>query len=326
MFPLILFTFAYEQIIVTAAMAVCGSSGVAFSDPCVRASWAALLPFILAGICSLRLLPLPTLPKEYSSRFQPYFTLIRKYSPFTDFLTFDEAECLLADSKASAIKEPSASPPRDTPRSLILAGPSFVLALVHLGFATFDFSTTSPWRGVLSIFHTLTWTYAAVRACSVPIPIPELFVIYVAQTVGAILRLGGLLFDSTVGRGTASGSQLWGLAIYLAILAGLLGVITTIPLRAPTGDITTEDIVRLQSIWWSSGLTHRQGSKVSPEDYTSLYDWMTFHWVNPMIQKVRANQFKLLHYLSTDLGDLHNAQRNRCLELEPHTAITARFH
>ena len=58
----------------------------------------------------------------------------------------------------------------------------------------------SVWGGLISLIVAATWLYATVRpVMRPPITVPwDLFVLYCAHLIGAVLNLGGIIFDHDV--------------------------------------------------------------------------------------------------------------------------------
>ncbi len=66
-----------------------------------------------------------------------------------------------------------------------------------------------------------------------------------------------------------------------------------------------------------------QGLSVSPEDYTSLWGWVTFSWVWPLVRRVRVLRVCVWLHVGSKclLGYRYYAERGRCLGPKSHYAI-----
>jgi hypothetical protein len=65
-----------------------------------------------------------------------------------------------------------------------------------------------------------------------------------------------------------------------------------------------------------------QGLSVSPEDYTSLWGWVTFSWVWPLVKRVRVPRvFDYVWSQKCLLGYQYYAERGRRLGTKSDIAI-----
>ncbi|KAJ7270116.1 multidrug resistance-associated ABC transporter [Mycena haematopus] len=251
-------------------MKLCGDSDAFdLSDPCVRGSWAALAPSVLALAICLSFVPLP-LPNS-----------LRKLSdavkrPFTQFLTLHEAEGLALADK-SDVQEVQLKVENTVPlwRTLVFVFVGLLECLAWLADGSFLLITGHPWWVAIQQFLVaLTWLYTAARPVLRPTATPpyDMLALYMAHIGGGTLRLGGYLFQhNSSGAPLPSTWVLVGLSVNLAVLVGLVAIIMGMPLALPSHLVKKEDI----------------GSSVSPEDYTILWGWVTFRWVYPLVKRGR---------------------------------------
>ena len=244
---------------------ICRDSGgvLHVGSPCIREFWSAVLPLVLVGLTLASTLPQP----------KPVRALVATVKrPFRNFLTLPEAEALDGDDVDRV-------PTKNTPpvplwRSLVLAVISLLETLVWLGLATYSLAITP-----IDIHHALVgfalsfvWLYAAVRPIVAPSATPPtaLLALYTLQLVMSILVFGGILFDSSV-RGYPNPAP-WVLAGHVANLAAiviLLLVVFNMPLAIPSDRVEKDKI----------------GTSISPEDYTTLWGWMSFTWILPLVER-----------------------------------------
>ncbi|KAG6908992.1 hypothetical protein DXG01_002481 [Tephrocybe rancida] len=148
-------------------------------------------------------------------------------------------------------------------------------ALTHLAHASYLLITSAPVNDALiSLLLALSWLYTILRPVISPTrTVPyDLFTVYSALFVGAVLQLGGVFYDHGVFRDEwPSVGVLVALWANVVVTTGVLGVVLGMPLALPGRAVKEEEI----------------GLSVSPEDYTSLFGWITFSWVYPLVHRGR---------------------------------------
>ncbi|KAJ7054740.1 hypothetical protein C8F01DRAFT_1374331 [Mycena amicta] len=246
------------------------SNAFDLADACVRGSWAAVVPTLLVLTLVATHFPLP-LPHCIR---RPLDVL---KAQFTQFLPLHEAEGLALTDKepfAEAEVEVEARVPLWTFLfSLIglfeclawLTGGSFLLITGH-----------SLWEAAQRFLVAATWIYTVVRRISRPTATPpyDMLALYVVHLAGGILQLGGYIFQHSVyGASLPSTWTLVALSLNLGALFVLLAVVFQMPLALPSHLVKKEDI----------------GHGVSPEDYCTLGDWVTFSWIYPLLKRGRSS-------------------------------------
>ncbi|KII83783.1 hypothetical protein PLICRDRAFT_702353 [Plicaturopsis crispa FD-325 SS-3] len=237
-----------------------------FRDACVRSTWAAFFPAVLVALFCISSVPLP-LPKPIRG----FVDSIK--APFRTFLTLPEAEALDEDNGDVLPEQTKAVTPLW--RTVVLSWIALVEALIWLAIGSFNLITRtendSVWSGVLPILTAVSWLYAAARPVWRPAPTPpyDLFALYCVHLVFGVLLLGGVLFDRQFGVPLPGTIRVVGMALNLAAIVGLLSVVLMMPLAIPSSKVKKEDI----------------GVTVSPDDYTTLFGWITFSWVYPLIKR-----------------------------------------
>ncbi|KAH9922425.1 multidrug resistance-associated ABC transporter [Fomitopsis serialis] len=245
---------------------ICRTSGgiLDLASPCVREFWSAVLPLVLVAVFLASTLPRPLFVRTAVATIQ---------RPFRNFLTLPEAQALDADEKTERVAQADA-PPVPLWRSLVLALVALTESLVWLGLACYSLAV-SP----VDVHHALVgfalasvWLYATVRPIAVPSATPpvDLLVFFTLQLVTSVLTFGGVLFDSNV-RGYPSPAPfvLAGHIANLAAIGLLLLVVFYMPLDVPSGKVEKDKI----------------GQSISPEDYTTLWGWMSFTWILPLVER-----------------------------------------
>ncbi|KAF8626899.1 hypothetical protein AX15_004637 [Amanita polypyramis BW_CC] len=126
----------------------------------------------------------------------------------------------------------------------------------------------------LPFFVAFTWLYTVSRPIVRPIlTVPlDLFHVYFLLLAAAVLQLGGVIYDCIVWNTPPPSTLVIVLSLNFVAILGLLGVVLNIPFAIPSARINKEDIGR--SITW--------------EDYTTVYKWVTFSWIYPLVQKGRS--------------------------------------
>ncbi|KII83760.1 hypothetical protein PLICRDRAFT_119100 [Plicaturopsis crispa FD-325 SS-3] len=238
------------------------SSALDFQDAQVRAVWAAVVPAVLVSLFCLASVPIP-LPQAVRTAIDAL------KAPFRSFLTLQEAEALDADT----IDAKPGPPVETTPlwRAVVLSGIALFEVLVWVAIGCFSFSTNeNVWSGVLDILIAISWLYAAARPIVRPVPTPpyDLLVLYLVHVVGGALILGGALFDHQLGVPMPSTARVVGMTLNLLAVLAVLGVVLAMPLAIPSAKVAPEAI----------------GVTVSPDDYTTLFEWLTLSWIWPLIK------------------------------------------
>ncbi|KZT66167.1 hypothetical protein DAEQUDRAFT_813713 [Daedalea quercina L-15889] len=245
---------------------ICRTSGglLDLASPCIREFWTAVLPLALVVVFLTSALPQPKGIRIAVAVFQ---------RPFRNFLSLPEAEALDTDEKTERVTR-AGKPPVPLWRSLLLALVALTEALVWLGLACYSLAVipVDVHHALVGFALAFVWLYAAVRPIASPSATPpvDLLVFYTLQLVTSTLALGGLLFDSNV-RGYPNPAP-WVLAghvVDLAAIALLLLVVFSMPLGVPSDKVEKDKI----------------GHSISPEDYTTLWGWMTFTWILPLVER-----------------------------------------
>ncbi|KAJ6563543.1 hypothetical protein B0H10DRAFT_2169170 [Mycena sp. CBHHK59/15] len=250
-------------------MELCTSSSPShLGDPCVRSSWSAIAPAFLVLVFLATSLPI-TVP----ARFRKYCRLLQ--TSFATYLPLHEAEALdlaSVDSPPSLVNVVDVESP--LLRSLLFVFAGLFESLVWVADASFYLilSPFDAWGAGRRLLVAFSWMYTAVRPITHPSATApyDLFSIYVLHFIGGFLLLAGHVFEHTVsGTPLPSTMVLFGLSVNLAVIVTLLYVTVKMPIGLPSTFVRKEDI----------------GYSVAPEDYTSLFGWITFSWVYSLIQR-----------------------------------------
>ncbi|KAI0657587.1 multidrug resistance-associated ABC transporter [Cubamyces menziesii] len=247
-------------------MAVCnGATWTSLEDACVRASWAAVLPFVFVGLVLVSLVP-------------PIPALLRFLKkPFTNFLPLPEAEALLyGDGNGGEEREGENVVPLW--RTLILSTVSLIECLLWLGIGCYSLiiNPEDTWNGVRDFLIAVTWFYAALRPIVRPTAtVPrDLFVLFALHLLLGVVTSIGHVYDHYVyGISLPSLPATAVYAVNLLAVAGAFLVVVNMPLGIPSKHVKKEEI----------------GKSVSPEDYTTVWGWMSFRWVVPLLDRGMYN-------------------------------------
>ncbi|KAJ7104541.1 hypothetical protein C8R43DRAFT_906911 [Mycena crocata] len=231
----------------------------AFDDACIRASWSALLPTGLVLIFCIASIPAPAIIK-------PYKTFLLE--PFQEFLTLEEAEALAG---TQTVPTEESLFPQSKGTSIIVACAALLELLLWIGVGIFHVTYgTTPIGKILPFIFAAPWFYAflypLVAQPIIAAPM-HLFCLFSFELAGAILLLGGELFEYE----TLSGNLVVPLAANLVLTSFLLVVILRLPLAVPTKLPIDGEL------------------ELAPEEYTSLFRWVTFAWVYPLIRRGANN-------------------------------------
>ena len=149
----------------TSPMSLCENAGpLDFQNPCIRATWASLLPATLVLVLCLSAFPLPHVAHNFTS-------ILKTPTIFQPFLTLEEAEALNASADGGADVE--TAPEKGAAvaplwRTAILAILVFVGLAETLGWLSFGSynipnDAGTPWTKTLPFFVAFTWLYTVVR-------------------------------------------------------------------------------------------------------------------------------------------------------------------
>ncbi|CAK5279437.1 unnamed protein product [Mycena citricolor] len=255
----------------------CGTPGAFdLGDACVRQSWATLTPlFAVVLVVSVGSKRSPLRSWRFPSRFNGLF--------FT-FLTLEESEALVDAANTKGEVTPGRGEQADRRRKRVVVWRSMILAfgglVESLGWVAAaaicllrsqsKLLLTEP-AAVHLYLTAVSWVYATARPIAAPpATVPyDLFTLYVLHAAGGLLLLGGLLFEYVVGVAPLPRTLvLVGLSVNLVIIFVLLVVVVQMPNNVPSERVDEGEI----------------GRSVSPEDYTTLWQWITFDWVYPLIK------------------------------------------
>lgn len=234
-----------------------------FDNASVRQIWTFALPSILVVAFCATLIPIP-------SPLKPIFQSI--CHPFRPSLTMHEAEAMIV--------------PRTAPKSTaVIVLPSLwksraftSLALLEfsawLGLGAFQLATEryNVLRFATPILIAITWLYAALRPVLWPSSTAmfDLFSLYLVHFATGVLNVGGLVFEYRLnGQPLPPRVTLTVYGFNLVVLLILLTIVVSMPLGLPSSNIDTKEI----------------GNTISPEDYCTLWQWISFHWVVPLMEK-----------------------------------------
>ncbi|KZP20527.1 multidrug resistance-associated ABC transporter [Athelia psychrophila] len=230
------------------------------------AAWAAILPTIFVSIFCLRAC-LPKRTKQFL-----------RLSFFTNFLSLHEAEALdISDEKYQdepvEIEVEVRVPVWKTFTLSFVAMLQTMLWLVVGSYTLIAVpGGTGIASGIFAILRAVTWFYGALRPivkAQATVPY-DLFILYLVQLVMSCLLLGGVAYEHDVyNRPLPATSFMASLVFNLVATLVLLGVILSMPLALPSNRVKKSDI----------------GVTVSPDDYVTLWGWVTFSWIWPIIKK-----------------------------------------
>ncbi|KAI0003794.1 ABC transporter type 1, transmembrane domain-containing protein [Russula compacta] len=244
---------------------------------CARSFWGALIPAAFVFLLCVFAIPAPT---WLSNLIHPI------KGQLTPFLTLQDAEALdaavTADSKAALGEggrdedEAAASQvgPGHLWKSLLLSSIALTETLVWLGVASFTIIQDE--RNLIFVaspfIFALTWLFATVRPIVRPKSTPpfDLFMFYLIFTAFELVSLGAFAYNKHA-HATPFPPPLT-LAVHilnLCVLLILLSTVLSMPLAIPSSRVEKAKI----------------GTSVSPEDYTTLWGWVTFSWVWPLVKR-----------------------------------------
>ncbi|KAI0065886.1 multidrug resistance-associated ABC transporter [Artomyces pyxidatus] len=252
-------------------MFVCpGSSAADLDSTCVRVFWSTLLPAVFVSLFCIAKIPLP---KWFTKLIEPLT------SQFTRFLTLEQAEAL--DAAAAAADEDGAKTSNlhkhVSPKLwkvLVLSWIALLELLTWTVIGAFNL-VLNEGSAVYTVHPFITasvWLYATLRPVLRLRPTPpyDLFTLFFVLFGVEVLSFGGIIYDSRVsGISLPPAIIIVGHVTNFVALLALLATIFSMPVGIPGRGVDVQQI----------------GKSISPEDYTTLWGWATFHWVWPLIKR-----------------------------------------
>ncbi|KAJ7147063.1 hypothetical protein C8R43DRAFT_1011698 [Mycena crocata] len=249
-------------------MNLCSSSGPT-EETCGVAHWISIVPAVLVLVLLATYLPIPV-PR----RFHKINRLIRH--SFKPYMSLHEAEALEQATSFNSPDYPSMGPSIVVSRwrSVLFAFGGLLECLAWVADASFYLASTpsDPWGAFRRFLVAFSWIYTTIRSVTRPSTTVcyDLFAVYILHFIAGSVHLGGYVFETIVADTPLPATLvLFGLSANLAVIVTLMYVTMTMPIALPSPRVKKEHI----------------GYTVSPEDYTSLFGWITFSWVYPLIQR-----------------------------------------
>ncbi|KAF8211386.1 multidrug resistance-associated ABC transporter [Mycena galopus ATCC 62051] len=233
------------------------SNPFAFEDPCIRTSWCASLPAVFVLLRCIAYIPVPAFMKRFGSSL---------FNPLKPFLTVGEAEALFGAPLVEIISVPG------TERTTwMLVSLALIEILLWAGVGVLEIVSGPLGMGrILPFLFAVSWCYPFLRPLvqSLIVTAPmDLFWLFSLELAGAVVLLGGIL----LGYGTATKTMVIVFVTNAIVTTNLLVIVLRLPLGVPVRDPLPDDLEQ------------------TPEDYTSLFGWMTFSWVFPLIRRGKNN-------------------------------------
>ena len=264
------FTHTYQDFRRSVSPAM-GTNFLDFGDPFVRELWTTVLPSAFVILFCVTLIPIPGRVR---------FVWRRVSRPLRNSLTLEQAEAYETMHQKAKRSPPDHSIPKSaTPifRTTTLSGLALLQVLAWLGLGSYSLAVDAGiWDAIIPVITALIWLYASLRPILWPSQTVfyDLFALYLAHLVTGLIALGGLFFDHSVYQLPLPPQVALGARVAnLSVVAISLAIVLNMPFAIPGATINEDDV----------------GKSVSPEDYCSLWDWISFHWVVPLIRKGTYN-------------------------------------
>lgn len=222
---------------------LCTGTFNSWANPCTRAYFESLPPFILILVVLCIYIPLP---KTLSG-------VIR--SAFTPFLSLEEAQALLDDDSPPQEGEPSvhsvSKPKPPLWRTICLSSLALVETVGWLILACYHrvilLTENVDYRAISPFISFLSWLPAVVIPIFRPTLTPpyDLFSFYVFQLVTGIFRFGAIWYDRDTLGIPVNTWDVVGAAANLVVILSLLVIVLRMPLNLPSTKAVEEKIVSL---------------------------------------------------------------------------------
>ncbi|KZS96802.1 multidrug resistance-associated ABC transporter [Sistotremastrum niveocremeum HHB9708] len=235
-------------------MALCVDHPFDLTSPCIRLAWTTLVPTSFVALILVLFLVLQI------KILKPVFSFIA--IPFRKLLTIDEVH-----------GKPEKVGP--TWRAYALTAVSVVEVLVRIFVAPFTIVSLPgilPWRAILPFIAVIPWIYSALLPLIRPSPTPpySLFFLLLLQLAASAFDVGSLIYDrSSLDHANPGGVTIAGTTLNLVTILFMLTLILGMPMGVPVESVDKSKI----------------GTELTPEDYATLFQWITFSWVYPLIKR-----------------------------------------
>ncbi|KAG7085320.1 hypothetical protein E1B28_013860 [Marasmius oreades] len=268
-------------------MGICGHSGLLnLHEACIRDSWAAVIPAtFVVSICLLSLANTPSLSVTTLYKTVRY--------PFRPFLTLTDAEALDTEGDEAGSEESgriggeagttaTAAMEFSVWKTVVLVfiGLLEVICWTIAGSYTLisgetSTNTNAAWNGIRPFLVAFTWSYTVIRPIQRPTATApfDLFMICVLQLMSGVVQFGGILYAHTVLDMPASSMSVFAHTLNLVGILVLLSLVLSMPLALPSTRVKPSEI----------------GRSISPEDYTTLWGWISFSWIYPLVHRGKSS-------------------------------------
>jgi hypothetical protein len=233
--------------------------------------------------------------------------LRRVVRPYITFLTVEEAEARLYPNDNATNANHNSITRKRSWRTVALGILALFEALGWCSVATYTYSTLpviDPYSLYVnfwwnSVIMSLAWTYCAYRPLQHPklTPLYDCLTIYVVAGILSIFHLSRYIYISYVTSAALFRDHLLavGTFINLTILGGILAITLTTHMANP-GSGTGLTRVKGDLI------VDYQGKRTSPEDYTTIWNWLSFACITPVTQQRDLSQEKDVPNLSPSMS------------------------
>ncbi|KAF9039893.1 multidrug resistance-associated ABC transporter [Panaeolus papilionaceus] len=255
-------------------MQLCAEDGPwDFQSPCVRAAWASIVPaaFIFT-LCITKAGPVPWILNKLlgglGNYLKPYLSLQEAES-----LSGDSSEDGQQDNEAGNTVAPFDAHPIWKSTILILVGGLMCLAWAAMGAIPLLERPLDLLKASLYLLTAFSWMYSVFRPLTRPSHTPQydVLVLYMILFTASILQIGGVIYGRTIlGSPLPSIPSSILLAANFVALVIVISLVFSMPLNLP-----------------SAALRAQIGQSMSPEDYTTLWGWISFSWLYPLILRGR---------------------------------------
>ena len=211
-------------------------------DPCVRASWGALIPGVFVfALCLFSITPIRHLFEPVTPRVRSYLTLseaeaLREQDPIEDKPVVQRAEGALDRVSKSLWYT----------LIFVLVGIAETLCWLAYGSYLIYSDNNHWWKGTRALIYASVWLFTAICPVARPSMTPpfDVLVVYLLLFAAGILELGGYMYDHSAYQVPLPN---WDILILttmnLVATTGMLIVMGGMPLALPSNRVKEDDIV-----------------------------------------------------------------------------------
>ncbi|KAG8843875.1 hypothetical protein FRB96_003699 [Tulasnella sp. 330] len=245
------------------------------SNECCRSFWSSTIPLALVVAFIFLALPFPPQLNRFLSPFKTFLPVLEAESILQDDLSVLSSTNL--DQETTDCKSSFKTAPAPIWRTATLSFLSILEALTWLALGTYSVyeyierRNIDPMVVATPFLMATTWFYATLRPIARPTATPpyDLFALFLAYWIWGSLDIGVPIYmHYHAGWSLPTALSMGAMIANLTTVTVLLVIVLLMPLDIPSG---------------AARRMEKDGKVNAKEDYTSLWGWITFSWVDDLV-------------------------------------------